>query len=145
MRGNPAVLTNTHHHCDSALFVLYTPFLAILERSTPAAIESDPELTVALTALRFACKMSTEISCKINTDFDSPSRSPAVLCAPAGASCYRVILAYACISRIFPEEQEACQKAITEKFESLWLFSFRWGFAGTSDQIYKYLFVSYTA
>ncbi|KAI0913996.1 hypothetical protein F4824DRAFT_204413 [Ustulina deusta] len=112
-----------------ALFVLYTPFLAILERSTPAAIESDPELTVALTALRFACKMSTEISCKINTDFDSPSRSPAVLCAPAGASCYRVILAYACISRIFPEEQEACQKAITEKFESLWLFSFRWGFA----------------
>ncbi|KAI1308457.1 hypothetical protein F5Y03DRAFT_393301 [Xylaria venustula] len=112
-----------------ALFVLYTPFLAILERSTPAAIESDPELTVALTALRFACKMSTEISCKINTDFEAPSRSPAVLCAPAGASCYRVILAYACISRIFPEEQEACQKAITEKFESLWLFSFRWGFA----------------
>ncbi|KAI1350987.1 hypothetical protein F5Y01DRAFT_135438 [Xylaria sp. FL0043] len=112
-----------------ALFVLYTPFLAILEHSTPQAIDSDPELTVALTALRFACKMSTEISCKINTDFESPSRSPAVLCAPAGASCYRVILAYACISRIFPEESEACQKAITEKFESLWLFSFRWGFA----------------
>ncbi|KAI0537237.1 hypothetical protein GGR58DRAFT_358349 [Xylaria digitata] len=112
-----------------ALFVLYTPFLAILECNTPAAIESDPELTVALTALRFACKMSTEISCKINTDFDTPSRSPAVLCAPAGASCYRVILAYACLSRIFPEEQEACEKAITEKFESLWLFSFRWGFA----------------
>ncbi|KAF2965350.1 hypothetical protein GQX73_g8231 [Xylaria multiplex] len=112
-----------------ALFVLYTPFLAILECSTPAAIEADPELTVALTALRFACKMSTEISCKINTDFDTPSRSPAVLCAPAGASCYRVILAYACLSRIFPEEQEACEKAITEKFESLWLFSFRWGFA----------------
>ncbi|KAI2640301.1 hypothetical protein GGS21DRAFT_537979 [Xylaria nigripes] len=112
-----------------ALFVLYTPFLSILEHSTPAAIESDPELTVALTALRFACKMSTEISCKINTDFDSASRSPAVLCAPAGASCYRVILAYACISRIFPEEHDACEKAITEKFESLWLFSFRWGFA----------------
>ncbi|RWA14398.1 hypothetical protein EKO27_g722 [Xylaria grammica] len=112
-----------------ALFVLYTPFLAILECSTPAAIESDTELTVALTALRFACKMSTEISCKINTDFDTASRSPAVLCAPAGASCYRVILAYACISRIFPEEHDACQKAITEKFESLWLFSFRWGFA----------------
>ncbi|KAI1428629.1 hypothetical protein F5Y12DRAFT_782512 [Xylaria sp. FL1777] len=112
-----------------ALFVLYTPFLAILEHSTPAAIESDTELRVALTALRFACKMSTEISCKINTDFESPSRSPAVLCAPAGASCYRVILAYACISRIFPEEHDACQKAITEKFESLWLFSFRWGFA----------------
>ncbi|KAI0526699.1 hypothetical protein F5B22DRAFT_655813 [Xylaria bambusicola] len=112
-----------------ALFVLYTPFLALLERSNPAAIESDPELTFALTALRFACKMSTEISCKINTDFDSPSRSPAVLCAPAGASCYRVILAYTCISRIFPEEHDACQKAITEKFESLWLFSFRWGFA----------------
>ncbi|GAP85819.1 putative fungal specific transcription protein [Rosellinia necatrix] len=112
-----------------SLFVLYTPFLTILERSTPAAIESDPELTVALTALRFACKMSTEISCKINTDFETPSRSPAVLCAPAGASCYRVILAYACISRIFPEESEACQKAISEKFESLWLFSFRWGFA----------------
>ncbi|KAI1128819.1 hypothetical protein F5Y10DRAFT_277148 [Nemania abortiva] len=112
-----------------ALFVLYTPFLAIIEHSTPAAIASDPELTIALTALRFACKMSSEISCKINLDFEPPSRSPAVLCAPAGASCYRVILAYACISRIFPEEQEACQKAITEKFESLWLFSFRWGFA----------------
>ncbi|KAI1821379.1 hypothetical protein F4861DRAFT_471897 [Xylaria intraflava] len=112
-----------------ALFVLYTPFLSILEHSTPAAIESDPELTVALAALRFACKMSSEISCKINTDFDAASRSPAILCAPAGASCYRVILAYACISRIFPEEHDACEKAITEKFESLWLFSFRWGFA----------------
>ncbi|TGJ81459.1 hypothetical protein E0Z10_g7307 [Xylaria hypoxylon] len=124
-----AILTNARHRRDSALFVLYTPFLAILECSTPAAIESDQELTVALTALRFACKMSTEISCKVNTDFDTASRSPAVLCAPAGASCYRVILAYACISRIFPEEHDACQKAITEKFESLWLFSFRWGFA----------------
>ncbi|KAI0406451.1 hypothetical protein F4802DRAFT_96765 [Xylaria palmicola] len=112
-----------------ALFVLYTPFLALLEDSTPAAIQSDPELTVALTALRFACKMSTEISCKVNPAFDAASRSPAILCAPAGASCYRVILAYACISRIFPDEKEACQKAITEKFESLWLFSFRWGFA----------------
>ncbi|KAI1438504.1 hypothetical protein GGR50DRAFT_640277 [Xylaria sp. CBS 124048] len=112
-----------------ALFVLYTPFLSILEHSTPAAIERDTELTVALTALRFACKMSSEISCKINTDFDTASRSPAVLCAPAGASCYRVILAYACISRIFPEEHDACEKAIREKFESLWLFSFRWGFA----------------
>ncbi|KAI0875677.1 hypothetical protein GGS24DRAFT_499627 [Hypoxylon argillaceum] len=112
-----------------ALFVLYTPFLAIIEHSTPAAIESDPELTIALTALRFACKMSSEISCKINLDFGPPSRSPAVLCAPAGASCYRVILAYACLSRIFPDEHDACQKAITEKFESLWLFSFRWGFA----------------
>ncbi|KAI1737010.1 hypothetical protein F4680DRAFT_451370 [Xylaria scruposa] len=112
-----------------ALFVLYTPFLEILEHSTPAAIETDPDLTVALTALRFACKMSTEISCKVNPAFDSTSRSPAILCAPAGASCYRVILAYACLSRIFPDEYEACQKAITEKFESLWLFSFRWGFA----------------
>ncbi|KAI1178127.1 hypothetical protein F4777DRAFT_144887 [Nemania sp. FL0916] len=112
-----------------ALFVLYTPFLAIIERCTPAMIESDPELTIALMALRFACKMSSEISCKINLDFEPPSRSPAVLCAPAGASCYRVILAYACISRIFPEEHDACEKAITEKFESLWLFSFRWGFA----------------
>ncbi|KAI1159009.1 hypothetical protein F5B18DRAFT_43847 [Nemania serpens] len=112
-----------------ALFVLYTPFLGIIEHSTPAAIESDPDLTIALAALRFACKMSSEISCKINFDFEAPSRSPAVLCAPAGASCYRVILAYACISRIFPEEHDACQKAITEKFESLLLFSFRWGFA----------------
>ncbi|KAI0205823.1 hypothetical protein F4808DRAFT_179822 [Astrocystis sublimbata] len=112
-----------------ALFVLYTPFLEVLERSSPAVIESDPELAVALTALRFACAMSTEISCKVNPQFDKTSRSPAILCAPAGASCYRVILAYACISRIFPDENAACQKAITEKFESLYLFSFRWGFA----------------
>ncbi|KAI3326151.1 hypothetical protein HD806DRAFT_437874 [Xylariaceae sp. AK1471] len=113
----------------SALFVLYTPFLPILERSTPVVIESDPELTVALTALRFACKMSTEISCKINADFEVAPRSPAVLCAPAGATCYLVILAYSSISRIFPEEHDECQEAIAEKFESLLLFSFRWGLA----------------
>ncbi|KAI8629953.1 hypothetical protein F5Y19DRAFT_474898 [Xylariaceae sp. FL1651] len=113
----------------SSLFVLYSPYLPILERSTPAAIEPNPELNVALAALRFACQMSTDISCKINENFDTASRSPAVLCAPAGATCYMVILAFSSISRIFPEESLKCQEAITEKFESLWLFSFRWGLA----------------
>ncbi|KAJ8128879.1 hypothetical protein O1611_g4753 [Lasiodiplodia mahajangana] len=83
-----------------ALFVLYTPFLAIIEHSTPAAIESDPELTIALTALRFACKMSSEISCKINLDFEPPSRSPrrsvrARRCVVLpGHSCLRLHLSY---------------------------------------------------
>lgn len=110
---------------------MYTPYLRILERSTPAVIDNDPELRVALAALRFACKISTEISCKLNSGFDAGlSRSPAILCAPAGATCYLVILAYSSISRIFPEEYDECQVAIAEKFESLWMFSFRWGIAG---------------
>ncbi|KAI1332804.1 hypothetical protein F5Y16DRAFT_125932 [Xylariaceae sp. FL0255] len=112
----------------SSLFMLYLPYLQIIERTTPAAIAADPELTVALTALRFACKMSTDISCKINMDF-STGRSPAILCAPVGATCYLVIVAFSTLCRIFPDENVHCQEAIREKFESLWLFSFRWGIA----------------
>ncbi|KAI1270151.1 hypothetical protein F5Y18DRAFT_4971 [Xylariaceae sp. FL1019] len=113
----------------SALFVLYLPYLPILERSSPIEIETNEELTLALGALWFACKMSTDISCKINQNFTGNSRSPAVLCAPVGATCYLVIVAFVSFCRIYPEKYLTCQEAITEKFESLWLFSFRWGIA----------------
>ncbi|KAL7622807.1 hypothetical protein AAE478_006486 [Parahypoxylon ruwenzoriense] len=154
----------------SALFTLYLPYLAILERTPahrlpallasssissssspsssstpdtkPAATNSsssnDIELATALAALRFACKMSTDISCKVNADYEAAaatagaeqkSKSPAYLCAPAGATCYLVIQAFASLGRIFPAERADCEANIAEKFESLKLFSFRWGIA----------------
>ncbi|KAI0885756.1 uncharacterized protein GGS22DRAFT_134144 [Annulohypoxylon maeteangense] len=94
------------------------------------AMLSNQELSTALAAIRFACKMSTDISCKINADYGAQPKSPAQLCAPAGATCYMVILAFASLGKIFPEERAECQKDIAEKFESLTLFSFRWGIAG---------------
>ncbi|KAI0390421.1 hypothetical protein F5Y17DRAFT_461775 [Xylariaceae sp. FL0594] len=113
----------------SSLFVLYTPSLQVLESATAAQVRNDEDLSTALMALRFACRMSSEISCKINASFSPDAPYPAVLCAPAGATCYLVILAYSSLGHIFPEERDECQKAIAEKFESLLLFSFRWGLA----------------
>ncbi|KAI1501947.1 hypothetical protein F5X99DRAFT_408565 [Biscogniauxia marginata] len=116
----------------SALFVLYMPYLPILERTTPSAIAESGELSTALAALRFACKMSTDISCKVNKDYVATGpapRSPAALAAPAGTTCYFVVIAYVSLCRLFPDEYDAFQVAIAEKFESLWLFSFRWGIA----------------
>jgi len=109
----------------------------MLEQCNAMTVRNDTDLTVALAALRFACGLSREISCKINSNFKPDAPYPTVLCAPAGATCYLVILAYSSIARIFPEERDECQKAIAEKFESLWLFSFRWGLAGMFfDHVY---------
>ncbi|KAI1091003.1 hypothetical protein F5B19DRAFT_503417 [Rostrohypoxylon terebratum] len=95
-----------------------------------ALLQSNQEFSTALAALRFACKMSTDISCKINAEYGAAPKSPAQLCAPAGATCYLVILTFASLGRIFPEERAECLQNIAEKFESLTLFSFRWGIAG---------------
>ncbi|KAI2467050.1 hypothetical protein F4781DRAFT_433810 [Annulohypoxylon bovei var. microspora] len=161
----------------SSLFILYLPYLAVLENSVgadllpptlseeeeesssfsgaesagaPSAVvqlgaatdrnsgssaaaaallSTNQELSTALAALRFACKMSTDISCKLNANYNNAAKSPAQLCAPAGATCYLVILTFASLYRIFPEERAECQANIAEKFESLALFSFRWGIA----------------
>lgn len=120
-------------HDNSALFTLYLPYLPRIEVSSVAQIEADSELRVALAALRFACKMSTDISCKINADYVMGSDSPSnvdVLSAPVGATCYLVIIVFSSFRRIFPDEDLECQRAIAEKFESLRLFSSRWGIAG---------------
>ncbi|KAI0838757.1 hypothetical protein F5Y06DRAFT_43649 [Hypoxylon sp. FL0890] len=115
----------------AALFTLYLPYLSILEHSTSASalLAGSEEMRTALAALRFACKMSTDISCKLNADFEAAPKSPALLSAPAGATCYLVIVAFASLCRIFPDERDVCQGNIAEKFESLKLFSFRWGIA----------------
>ncbi|KAI5926898.1 hypothetical protein F4810DRAFT_416187 [Camillea tinctor] len=116
----------------SALFVMYMPYLTIMEHTSSAEIYASEELSTALAALRFACQMSTDISCKVNKGYESSRpvpRSPAALAAPAGATCYFVILAYVSLCRMFPDEYNIFQGAITEKFESLYLFSFRWGIA----------------
>ncbi|KAI0016550.1 hypothetical protein F4780DRAFT_677277 [Xylariomycetidae sp. FL0641] len=115
---------------SSTLFVLYSPYLQILENVRPADIDQSNELSTAVAALRLACKISTDISCKVNLEFSGQIPSgPAVICAPAGATCYLVILAFSRMCRIFPEEHVVFQRAIADKFESLWLFSFRWGIA----------------
>ncbi|KAK7755949.1 hypothetical protein SLS62_001891 [Diatrype stigma] len=155
----------------SALFTLYLPYLAIIENTAPAAIAADNELATALAALQFACKLSTDVSCRINRTIDATPAPPplyhhyqpppnqphyyhnnnnhhhhhhqhtrsgststsnsslAILAAPAGATCYAVIVAFAGFQRIFPAERERCREAIAEKFESLRLFSLRWGIA----------------
>lgn len=125
----------------AALFTLYLPYLAILRerveeagvgggKGVQALLDHNEELSTALAALRFACQMSTDISCKLNADFEAAPRSPLLLSAPAGGTCYLVILAFASLCRIFPEERDKCEENIAEKFESLKLFSFRWGLAG---------------
>ena len=177
------LLSNADRRPRSALFTLYLPYLPILESVSREAVRRDEELAVVLAALRFACKLSTDISCKINQELDSRSTpvptpvhdpptpksnsnsghghmdnfdacrdsrtssvghgqgtrddrksndngSLAVLAAPAGATCYSVIVAFAGLERIFPAERAECREAIAEKFESLRLFSLRWGIAG---------------
>ncbi|KAI1140272.1 hypothetical protein F5Y05DRAFT_411332 [Hypoxylon sp. FL0543] len=116
----------------AALFTLYLPYLSVLEHATePAAavLAANAEVRTALAALRFACKMSTDISCKINEDFEARPRNPARLSAPAGATCYLVVLALASMCRIFPEQRAVYEEDIVSKFESLKLFSSRWGLA----------------
>ncbi|KAI1085050.1 hypothetical protein F5B20DRAFT_129248 [Whalleya microplaca] len=116
----------------SSLFVLYLPYLPLIESMAPDFSRNrrrSDELETALAALRFACKMSTDISCKVNASYQASKRSPVVLCAPAGATCYLVIIVYASFCRIFPEESNERQTDIAEKFESLRLFSSRWGIA----------------
>ncbi|KXJ90938.1 hypothetical protein Micbo1qcDRAFT_68198 [Microdochium bolleyi] len=118
--------------CISALFTLYLPYLPRIETSSVAQIDADPELRIALAALRFACKMSTDISCKINAEYmlgGDNSSNVDVLSAPVGATCYLVIIVFSSFRRIFPDENLECQRAIAEKFESLRLFSSRWGIA----------------
>ncbi|KAI5860124.1 hypothetical protein GGS23DRAFT_614288 [Durotheca rogersii] len=109
----------------------------------PPPRSADMELATALAALRFACKMSTDILCKLNRDYarvaasSPPPRryrhrsSPAYLCAPAPATCYLVILALAGLGRVCPAEAPACEAIIADKFETLRIFSFRWGIAET--------------
>ncbi|KAI1765138.1 hypothetical protein GGR53DRAFT_529943 [Hypoxylon sp. FL1150] len=122
------LLSNTNTNTNSS----YSPSATSTTSSSSAAavLASSEELSTAVAALRFACKMSTDISCKVNADYDRGTpRSPALLCAPAGNTCYFVILAYASLCRCFPDEQDECQANIAEKFESLKLFSYRWGIA----------------
>jgi hypothetical protein len=116
----------------SALFTLYMPYLPIMSDLPIEEIQRNNELSTALAALRFACKMSTDISCQINPHIGEGPSALAVLAAPAGATCYLVILAFADLCRIFPAEAAECHEAIAEKFESLSLFSRRWGIAGKS-------------
>ncbi|RYP66086.1 hypothetical protein DL771_007977 [Monosporascus sp. 5C6A] len=120
----------------SALFTLYLPYLPIIEQTAPAALEADLELSTAVAALKFACRLSTDISCRVNQDLVGTGTATrkeddpfAVLAAPAGSTCYHVIIAFAGLSRIYPDERERCAEAIAEKFESLHLFSYRWGLA----------------
>ena len=180
-------LSNANGWPHSALFTLYLPYLPILESVSRETVRRDEELAIVLAALRFACKLSTDISCKINQELEyrstpvpTPACDPptpksnsnsshghgygpkdnfdarrdsrnssvehgqgtrddgksndngslAVLAAPAGATCYSVIVAFAGLARIFPAERAECCEAIAEKFESLRLFSLRWGLAG---------------
>ncbi|RYP19198.1 hypothetical protein DL765_003513 [Monosporascus sp. GIB2] len=120
----------------SALFTLYLPYLPIIEQTAPAVLAADVELSTAVAALKFACRLSTDISCRVNqhlVNTGTASRREddpfAVLAAPAGSTCYHVIIAFAGLSRIYPDERERCAEAIAEKFESLRLFSYRWGLA----------------
>jgi hypothetical protein len=117
---------------SSALFTLYLPYLPLLETKSAAEISQDYELNTAVTALRFAAQMSTDISCKINGDLKGASEGEAIkyLAAPAAPTCYLVVLAYSSMSKIYPEEWNHCQEAIVEKYESLRFFSYRWGIAG---------------
>ncbi|KAH9906797.1 hypothetical protein F4778DRAFT_596973 [Xylariomycetidae sp. FL2044] len=112
----------------SSLFILYLPYLPLIEEAVRCGAVSD-NLRMAMAALRFACQMSTDISCKINAEYVGQPQDPVTLCAPAGATCYLVIVAFSRFAQIYPEESEGWQKAIAEKFESLQLFSFRWGIA----------------
>jgi hypothetical protein len=118
--------------CVSSLFTLYMPYLPFIAKSSLGDIEKNQELSTALAALRFACKMSTDISCQINQHVGP--NSLAVLAAPASATCYLVILAFAELRHIFPSEEDECREAIMEKFETLDMFSRRWGIAETMMQ-----------
>ncbi|ORY68808.1 uncharacterized protein BCR38DRAFT_139283 [Pseudomassariella vexata] len=115
--------------CVSALFTLYLPFLPVLQSKTAQEINGDYELTTALTALRFAMKMSTDISCKMNGDIAREVNSVRYLAAPAAPTCYLVVMAYAGLRKVFPEQWDQCQIAMMEKYESLKFFSYRWGIA----------------
>ncbi|KAK8048742.1 hypothetical protein PG994_010472 [Apiospora phragmitis] len=117
--------------CCSALFTLYLPFLPILESQTAAQINSDKGLTTALAALRFAAQLSSDITCKMNSEITNSDqelscRELAVLAAP---TCFLVVKVYTGLRNICPEEYQKCQDAILDKYKSLTLFRCRWGIA----------------
>lgn len=120
---------------SSALFTLYLPYLPLIESKNAVEIEQDHELKTALAALRFAAQMSTDISCRVNAEVKDKGEEVAAikyLVAPAAPTCYFVVMTYASLRRIYPEEWEHCQEAIRDKYESLRFFSYRWGIAGKS-------------
>lgn len=121
----------------SALFTLYMPWLKTLESRTAAQVEQDFELKTALAALRFAAQMSTDISCKVNAELASLGEVTVVkyLVAPAAPTCFFVVMTYASLRRIFPEEWHHCHQAMVDKYESLRFFSRRWGVAGEYSRL----------
>ncbi|KAK7952277.1 uncharacterized protein PG986_008005 [Apiospora aurea] len=119
--------------CCSALFTLYLPFLPILEAQTATQISNNNELRTALAALRFAAQLSSDITCKMNSEITDPEqelscRELAVLAAP---TCFLVVKVYTGLRIICPEEYQKCQDAILDKYKSLKFFRCRWGIAGT--------------
>ncbi|KAK7969419.1 hypothetical protein PG988_008492 [Apiospora saccharicola] len=117
--------------CCSALFTLYIPFLPILESQTTAQINANNELRTALAALRFAAQLSSDITCKMNSEVSAPDkelscRELAVLAAP---TCFLVVKVYTGLRSICPEEYQKCQDAILDKYKSLRIFRCRWGIA----------------
>ncbi|KAH8671313.1 hypothetical protein BX600DRAFT_434431 [Xylariales sp. PMI_506] len=117
----------------SALFTLYLPYLQFVEKTPPEELKHDSDLTTAIAALRFAAQMSTDISCKVNADILSKgineSNTIRCLVAPAAPTCYFVVRTYVSLRRIFPDEWQHCHDALVDKYESLRLFSYRWGIA----------------
>lgn len=120
---------------SSALFSLYLSFLPVLESKSTAEIEADEQLRTALAALRFATQMSTDITCKMNAESKATGREMTFreLPAPAAPTCYLVVVTYAGLRNISPEDHSKCQAAIVDKYDSLKFFGQRWGIAGASS------------
>jgi hypothetical protein len=102
----------------------------VLQSKSRAEIDNNHELSIALHALKFASKLSTDISCKMNAELAGEIDTVKYLSAPAAPTCYLVIVAYTGLQKVLPEDVAYSQTVMYEKFESLKFFSHRWGIAG---------------
>lgn len=121
--------------CNSrALFTLYLPYIPASEEAAPLATrvlarDGSSDLACALAALQFACQITVDIACRL---YDRLARVPAplqttVMSAPTAAtSCFLACMGFARRRIFYPEERDALEERIRERFEGLRFFSARW-------------------
>ncbi|KAI0470676.1 hypothetical protein GGR56DRAFT_659984 [Xylariaceae sp. FL0804] len=123
--------------CVSALFAIYLPYLP--EPGAPLPPQeslADPsntsDLAQALAALRFACQLSFDITCRLyERGRRAPGRYTALAAPSAAPSCFWAVVGFAGLSRVFTRDAELMASRIKERFESLEFLGGRWGIANS--------------
>ncbi|KAI1336714.1 hypothetical protein F5Y15DRAFT_392853 [Xylariaceae sp. FL0016] len=130
--------------CIAALFTIYLPYLPESGTSCehPEALldpSNTSELAQVVAALRLACQMSIDISCRLYQRLTINPRFTALAAPCAAPSCFWATVGFAGLSKIFTQDAGLLASRIKERFESLEHFSTRWGIAySIQNQLEKF-------